>query len=49
MTPNSLGLALALWPTQRRSGVIAAWGAIAGLGAAAGPLFGAVLAQADWR
>jgi EmrB/QacA subfamily drug resistance transporter len=49
MTPNSLGLALTLFPAQRRPGVIAAWGAIAGLGAAAGPLAGALLAEADWR
>jgi EmrB/QacA subfamily drug resistance transporter len=49
VTPNSLGLALTLFPPQRRAGVIAAWGAIAGLGAAAGPAAGALLAQADWR
>jgi EmrB/QacA subfamily drug resistance transporter len=49
MTPNSLGLALTLFPRQRRAGVIAAWGAIAGLGAAAGPALGGLLAQADWR
>jgi EmrB/QacA subfamily drug resistance transporter len=49
MTPNSLGLALTLFPPQRRASVIAAWGAIAGLGAAAGPLCGGVLAEADWR
>ena len=35
MTPNSLGLALTLFPPRRRAGVIAIWGAIAGLGAAA--------------
>jgi EmrB/QacA subfamily drug resistance transporter len=49
MTPNSLGLALTLFPPQRRASVIAAWGAIAGLGAAAGPLCGALLAEAEWR
>jgi EmrB/QacA subfamily drug resistance transporter len=49
MTPNSLGLALTLFPSRRRAGVIAIWGAIAGLGAAAGPLAGALLAEADWR
>jgi len=47
MTPNSLGLALTLFPPQRRASVIAAWGAIAGLGAAAGPLCGALFAEAD--
>jgi EmrB/QacA subfamily drug resistance transporter len=49
MTPNSLGLALTLFPPQRRASVIAAWGAIAGLGAAAGPLCGALFAEAEWR
>jgi EmrB/QacA subfamily drug resistance transporter len=49
VTPNSLGLALTLFPPRRRPSVIAAWGAVAGLGAAAGPLAGAVLADADWR
>ena len=49
MTPNSLGLALTLFPPQRRPSVIAAWGAIAGLGAAAGPLCGALFAEAEWR
>jgi EmrB/QacA subfamily drug resistance transporter len=49
VTPNSLGLALTLFPPQRRPGVISAWGAMAGLGAAAGPLAGALLADVDWR
>jgi MFS family permease len=49
MTPNSLGLALTLFPPQRRASVIATWGAIAGLGAAAGPLCGALFAEAEWR
>ena len=49
MTPNSLGLALTLFPPARRAGIIAAWGAIAGLGAAAGPVCGALLAEANWR
>lgn len=49
VTPNSLALALTLFPARRRAGVIAAWGAIAGLGAAAGPVAGALLAEADWR
>lgn len=49
MTPNSLGLVLPLFAPQRRPGVIAAWGALAGLGAAAGPPLGGLLAQVDWR
>lgn len=49
MTPNSLGLALSLFPRGKRATVISAWGAIAGLGAASGPLAGSVLAAADWR
>jgi len=49
ITPNSLAVLLPIFPPQRRAAVIAAWGAIAGLGAAAGPPLGGILAQADWR
>lgn len=49
MTPNSLALVLPLFAQQRRPAVIAAWGALAGLGAAAGPPLGGLLAQLDWR
>jgi EmrB/QacA subfamily drug resistance transporter len=49
VTPNSLGLILPLFPPQRRPAAIAAWGAIAGLGAATGPVLGALLADASWR
>jgi EmrB/QacA subfamily drug resistance transporter len=49
VTPNSLGLILPLFPPQRRAAAIAAWGAIAGIGAATGPVLGALLADASWR
>jgi MFS family permease len=49
VTPNSLALALSLFPPSGRATVVAAWGAIAGLGATAGPIFGAFLAEVDWR
>src|SRR5688572_16538550 len=49
VTPNSLGLILPLFPPQRRPAAIAAWGAIAGLGAATGPVLGALLADSSWR
>jgi EmrB/QacA subfamily drug resistance transporter len=49
MTPNSLGLMLPQFAPRRRAAAIAAWGAIAGIGAAAGPMLGALLAEASWR
>ncbi|HEX7196427.1 MAG TPA: MFS transporter [Candidatus Limnocylindria bacterium] len=49
MTPNSLGLMLPQFGPDRRAAAIAAWGAIAGIGAAAGPVLGALLADASWR
>lgn len=49
VTPNSLAIALSLFPPSGRASVIAAWGVIAGLGATAGPIAGALLAEADWR
>jgi EmrB/QacA subfamily drug resistance transporter len=49
VTPNSLGLILPLFPPRRRAAAIAAWGAIAGIGAAAGPMLGALLADSSWR
>ncbi len=49
MTPNSLGLMLPQFAPRRRAAAIAAWGAIAGIGAAAGPMLGALLADASWR
>lgn len=49
ITPNSLGLGLTLFAPEKRPNVIAAWGAIAGLGAATGPVAGAFLANTTWR
>lgn len=49
ITPNSLAALLPVFPQQRRPAVIAAWGALAGLGALTGPALGGVLAQVDWR
>jgi EmrB/QacA subfamily drug resistance transporter len=49
VTPNSLGLMLPQFRPERRATAIAAWGAIAGIGAAAGPVLGALLAEASWR
>jgi EmrB/QacA subfamily drug resistance transporter len=49
VTPNSLGLILPLFAPRRRPAAIAAWGAIAGIGAATGPVLGALLADSSWR
>ncbi|HZM76552.1 MAG TPA: MFS transporter [Candidatus Limnocylindrales bacterium] len=49
ITPNSLAALLPVFPPQRRPAVIAAWGALAGLGGLTGPALGGILAQADWR
>jgi MFS family permease len=49
LTPNSLGVVLPLFPPHRRPVAIGAWGAIAGLGAATGPVLGGLLAEASWR
>lgn len=49
VTPNSLGLVLPLFAPRRRPVVIAAWGVLAGLGAAFGPPLGGLLAEVDWR
>lgn len=49
MTPTSLGLLLAAFPPERRSGAVRTWTAIGGLGAALGPLVGGMLVIFDWR
>lgn len=49
MTPNSLGVILPTFPPQQRAAVIGGWAAIAGIGAAAGPVIGGVLAEVSWR
>ncbi|HEY2873405.1 MAG TPA: MFS transporter [Reyranella sp.] len=49
MTPTSLGLLLASYPPERRSGAVRAWTAIGGLAAALGPVLGGVLVTLSWR
>ena len=49
MTPTSLGLLLAVFRPERRSGAVRTWTAIGGLGAALGPLIGGVLVTVNWR
>lgn len=47
--PTSLALLLASVPADRRLGAARAWAAVGGLSAAAGPVIGGLLVQADWR
>jgi MFS family permease len=49
VTPTSLGLALPLFPPRKHAVVIGLWAAIAGVGAAAGPVLGGLLVEASWR
>jgi EmrB/QacA subfamily drug resistance transporter len=49
MTPASIGLLLASFPPERRSGAVRTWTAIGGLAAALGPLIGGVLVTISWR
>lgn len=49
MTPNSLGVVLPAFPFASRRAVISAWAAIGGIGAAAGPVLGGLLAELSWR
>jgi EmrB/QacA subfamily drug resistance transporter len=49
LTPTSLGLALPLFPPRKHAVVIGLWAAIAGVGAAAGPVLGGLLVEASWR
>jgi EmrB/QacA subfamily drug resistance transporter len=49
MTPTSLGLLLASFPAEERSGAVRTWTAIGGLSAAIGPVIGGVLLTASWR
>lgn len=47
--PTSLALLLAAVPAARRTAATRSWAAVGGLAAAAGPVFGGLLVQADWR
>jgi EmrB/QacA subfamily drug resistance transporter len=49
LTPTSLGLVLASYPAQRRSGAVRAWTAAGGVAAALGPVAGGLLVAASWR
>ena len=50
LTPSALGMMIAAFPAERRSQMVAWNTAMAALGVAAGPTFGAVLIGAfDWR
>jgi EmrB/QacA subfamily drug resistance transporter len=49
-TPASLGLVLEVWPSDRRTGAIAAWIAIGGIASGVGPTVGALFVEfGDWR
>jgi len=49
LTPTSLGLVLAVYEPERRSGAVRAWTATSGLAAALGPVIGGLLVTASWR
>ncbi len=49
LTPTSLGLILATYPAERRSGAVRVWAAVGGFAAALGPLVGGLLVTASWR
>src|ERR1700759_4555687 len=49
LTPTSLGLLLAAVPASKRLPYVRIWSAVAGLAAAAGPVFGGLLVAASWR
>lgn len=49
LTPASMSIVLAAFPTERRAAAISLWGAVGGLAAAVGPSLGSwVTAQAGW-
>ncbi|WP_329454296.1 MFS transporter [Streptomyces sp. NBC_01497] len=47
--PTSLALLLATVPVERRTRATRSWAAVGGLAAAAGPVLGGLLVEADWR
>jgi len=49
LMPTSLGLLLPEFPPERRQIAVGVWSAVGGAAAAAGPLFGGLLVQANWR
>lgn len=50
LTPVSLAIMMAVFPGHKRGAALGVWGAVAGMGAACGPIIGGLLVQAlDWR
>jgi EmrB/QacA subfamily drug resistance transporter len=49
LTPTSLGLILATFPSERRHGAVRAWTAVGGFAAALGPVIGGLLVAGSWR
>jgi EmrB/QacA subfamily drug resistance transporter len=49
LMPCSLGLLLAAYPPERRSGAVRIWAATSGVAAALGPVLGGLLVTLDWR
>ena len=49
LTPTSLGLVLASYEPERRSGAVRAWTATGGIAAALGPVIGGLLVAVNWR
>jgi EmrB/QacA subfamily drug resistance transporter len=49
LTPTSLGLVLASYEPERRTGAVRAWTATSGLAAALGPVIGGLLVTVSWR
>ena len=50
LTPVSLAIMMAVFPRNIRGAALGVWGAVAGMGAACGPIIGGLLVQAfDWR
>jgi EmrB/QacA subfamily drug resistance transporter len=47
--PTSLALLLAAVPASKRHAAARSWAAVGGLAAAAGPVLGGLLVEADWR
>lgn len=49
LTPTSLGLVLAAFSPERRSGAVRTWTASGGIAASLGPVLGGLLVAANWR
>lgn len=49
LTPSSVGLILASYPPEQRSGAVRVWAAVGGFAAALGPIVGGFLLGLGWR